>query len=231
MKLLNVAAAVLLGGAVAASAGEMMMSSGKSSKTTMAPEETGAWFVSAVGGPVWFQEISVGDTFTFDGDKYEVDLDVDFETGWGGTLAVGYKFANGFALSLSGGYYTATADTAEADIKQNGNLVGEVSADLEDLDIDLTIVPVNFNVIYGFPITDTIYSYVGAGAGATYSELDSDDIGEGDTWEFGAQGMAGFGFQVSENVGIKLGYRFLYTQVEEESLFGHALEAGVGVKF
>jgi opacity protein-like surface antigen len=228
MKLRNVIAGLVLTSAITASAGPM--TSGKMISPA-APESREGFFISAVGGPVWFQEISLSDTFVFRGDRYKVDLDVDFETGYGGTLALGYKLNSGWAFGLSVGYYTASADQADFDIKRRGRQLAEIRADLDDIDLDLTLVPVNFNITYGFPLTNSIYSYIGAGAGVTYSELDSDSIGEGDSWEFGAQGVAGFGFKITDNFGLKLGYRLLYTQVEDESLFGHALEAGFGLKF
>ncbi len=228
MKVRNVIAGLILSGAVTASAGSM--TSGKMISPA-APESREGFFISAVGGPVWFQEISLSDSFVFRGDRYRVDLDVDFEKGYGGTLGLGCKLNGGWAFGLSVGYYTASADQADFDIKRRGREIAEIRADLDDLDIDLTIVPINLNVMYGFPLTNSIYSYIGAGAGVTYSELESDSIGEGDAWEFGAQGVGGFGFKITDNFNLKLGYRFLYTQLEDESLFGHALEAGLSLKF
>ncbi len=228
MKLRNVLAGFLLSGAVTASAGPLSSGKGIAPAT---PESKDCLFISAVGGPVWFQEISFGDSFVFQGDRYRVDLDLNFEKGYGGSLGLGCQLNSGLAFGLSVGYYTATADEADIDIKRGGREVVEIRADLKDLDIDLTLVPVNFNVMYGFSLTDSIYSYIGAGVGVTYSELESDSVGGGDAWELGAQGLGGFAFKITENLNFKLGYRLLYTQVEEESLFGHALEAGFGLKF
>ncbi len=222
MKTLVLSFAALASAVSLATAGPMMAGSGMAPMDPV-PNVDEGFYATVVGGPVWFQEISIGDRIN----GVRIDADLSFDVGAGLTGSLGYRWSNGFSLEFSGGYFNADTDEIEVDIKSGG----DVFEARFDVDADVTVVPLSLNIIYRYPVASPFSFYIGAGAGATYAEIDSTGIESEDSWEFGAQGLAGFTFLVTEQLGINVGYRLLYTDASDEELIGHVAEAGFTLLF
>jgi opacity protein-like surface antigen len=186
----------------------------------------GGWFAGIRGSALWLEDIG----YITDTGLGSVGLDANFEVGWGVTVPFGYQFSNGFGLGGSLGYYSAGID--EISVLYRGRQVGEVG-----LDADASTLPILFNASYQFRFSDTLSLTLGAGAGLAWSQLDIDDIGgrdydlSVDGWDFSFQGFGSFNYSVSQSADLTVGYRYIQTETDEDSLQGHNLEAGVVIKF
>lgn len=186
----------------------------------------GGWFAGIRGSALWLEDIG----YITDTRLGSIGLDATFDVGWGLTVPFGYQFTNGFALGGSLGYYSAGID--EISVLYRGRRVGEVG-----LDADASTLPMLFNASYQFRLSDALSFTLGAGAGLAWSQLDVDDIGgqdydlSVDGWDFSFQGFGGFNYSVRPNADLSLGYRYIQSETDEDSLQGHNLEAGVVIKF
>jgi|GEM_PF-2302080 len=187
---------------------------------------SGGWFAGVRGSALWLEDIGYLTTTRIG----TVGLEADFEVGWGVTVPFGYQFSNGFGLGGSVGYYSAGVD--EVSVLFRGRHVGEVG-----LDADVATLPVLLNASYQFRLSDTFSLTLGAGAGVAWSELEIDDVGgrdydlSTDGWDFSFQGFGSFNYSVSQTTDLTVGYRYIQTETDEDSLQGHNLEAGVVIKF
>lgn len=182
-----------------------------------APSTAGP-YLTVAGGALFLQDASWG------------PLDVEFDTGWSVNAALGYAFGNGFAVELESGYGTADVDN----IRLYGRSFG--------IDAEYSQVPIFANAVYMADLTDALGFYIGAGAGAVWSETEA--LGySADDWNFGFQAKAGFSYRVSEAVSLNLGYRFIFvvdgvgagndfdgSGVTDDAL-SHTIEAGVTIRF
>lgn len=187
---------------------------------------TGGWFFGLRGSALWLEDIG----YITDTKIGSVGLDATFDVGWGATLPFGYQFANGFALGGSVGYYSAGID--ELTVLYRGRSVGEVG-----LDADASTLPLLFNASYEIHLSESFSLTLGAGAGLAWSELSIDDV-QGrdydlsvDNWDFSFQGFGTFNFLMNQSTQFNLGYRYVQTETDEDSLQGHNLEAGITIKF
>jgi opacity protein-like surface antigen len=187
---------------------------------------SGGWFAGIRGSALWLEDIGYL-TSTQIG---SVGLEADFEVGWGVTVPFGYQFSNGFGLGGSLGYYTAGVD--EVSVLFRGRHVGEVG-----VDADVSTLPILLNASYQFRLSDALSLTLGAGAGVAWSELEIDDVGgrdydlSTDGWDFSFQGFGSVNYSVSPTADLTVGYRYIQTETDEDSLQGHNLEAGVVIKF
>lgn len=131
----------------------------------------------------------------------------DFEPGYVGTAAVGYNwfFPESIAdlrIELEGSY--------------RANDIDDISAISADGDIEAYSGMING--YFDFRNTWIIVPYVGAGFGATHIKLDHDGAGgafptiDDDDTVFAYQFMAGFNYDLGDNLAIGLEYRFLETE-------------------
>ena len=159
-----------------------------------------------------------------------VGIDASFDVGWGVTIPFGYRFDNGFSLGASVGYYTAGLDTVSVSL--SGDKLGELN-----LDADGTAVPILLNTSYSFQLSDALSFSLGAGAGVAWSEFALDQIGGVDVdasvdgWDFSFQGFSSLNYSVNQTTELSLGYRYIQTETDADSIQGHNVEAGVIVRF
>jgi len=190
------------------------------------PSVDSAWFVGVKGSALWLEDIgySVGTVFG------DLEIDSNFKTGWGVTVPFGYRFSNGLSLGASVGYYTADLDNVT--VKLDGDTLGDI-----DLDADPSLVPMLLNVAYSFRLTDALSLNLGAGAGVAWHEFDLDEIAgidydaSSDGWDFSFQAFGGFNYSISANTDLTLGYRYVQTDTDVDTLHGHNVEAGFVVRF
>jgi opacity protein-like surface antigen len=186
-----------------------------------APQKQGL-YGTASGGAVWFQNDAV-----------------DFDTGWGVTGAVGYRWASGLQLELQSGYMNADMDTEDFSLNRR-------YVDL-DFNGEVEQVPIVVNAIYRLFNNKPFSLYFGVGAGVIYTRADIDaslrvpslglrvDAGStSEDWNFALQGIAGGSFAVTENIDINVGYRYIHTFNDDlagDDLGAHMAEAGVTIRF
>ena len=105
------------------------------------------------------------------------------------------------------------------------------------LDADGTAVPILLNASYSWQLSDTLSFSLGAGAGVAWSEFDLDEIAgvdldaSVDGWDFSFQGFSSLNYSVNQTTELSLGYRYIQTETDADSIQGHNLEAGVIVRF
>jgi len=184
------------------------------------------WFLGLKGSALWLEDMG----YLTNTSAGSIGLEADFEVGWGATIPFGYQFANGFGLGGSLGYYSAGLD--EVSVLFRGRRVTDVS-----LDSDLRSVPMFFNASYDLSLTESLSLTLGAGAGLAWTELDIDGVGgrdydlSTDGWNFGFQGFSSLNYSINPTTALSVGYRYIQTELDEDSVQGHNLEAGVVVRF
>lgn len=193
--------------------------------TTYSQPDEG-WFVGVKGSALWVEDLG----YSKDTRLGNVQIEADFDVGWGATVPFGYRFGNGFSVGASVGYYTADLNSARVHI--DGDNIGKVS-----LDADPAVVPILANAAYSFSLTDALTLTVGAGIGVAWSEFDLDFV-QGtrydvsfDGWNLSFQGFSGFNYSVNESTDLTLGYRYIHSETDEDAIQGHNLEAGVIIRF
>lgn len=190
-----------------------------------APAQAG-WFLGAKGSALWVDDIG----YTVDTSFGDVGLNASYDVGWGVTLPFGYRFDNGFSLGASVGYYSADVDNLT--VKWKGDTLGDL-----DIDADPSMVPILANAAYSFSLTEALSMTLGAGIGVAWSEFDVDRIAgidhdfSVDGWNLSFQAFGGFNFEVAPNTDLSLGYRYVQTETDEDSIQGHNVEAGVVIRF
>ncbi|GEO80288.1 OmpA family protein [Pararhodospirillum oryzae] len=123
-----------------------------------------------------------------------VDADVETDLGYAAGGTAGYAFGGGPRVELEATWRRNNIDN-----------IGPLSNDG-----DLSSVALMVNALYDIPTGTKFYPYVGAGIGWVIGMMDS-DIADGTSGAFGYQGIAGVGYNITDNVGMTLDYRFLGT--------------------
>lgn len=186
----------------------------------------GGWSLGLKGSALWLEDMGYLTTTSIG----TVGLEADFDVGWGAIIPFSYQFANGISLGGSIGYYTAGVD--EMSVLFRGRYMGDVN-----LDADAKTVPLFFNASYDFKLSDTLSLTLGAGAGLAWNEFSVDEIAgvdydlSTDGWNFGFQGFGSVNYSMNQTTDLTLGYRYIQTELDEDSIQGHNLEAGVVVHF
>ncbi len=164
------------------------------------------------------------------GASFVQDTDGVFE-GVPGTL----KLNRGVRFGLAAGYTLASQPTYEAAVQfETGFLFNEAKkvdigfGDLS-LDGDFYQVPVLADILYTFRCGPRFVPYIGVGGGGVYHKLDIDSV-EGipvgmseDSFDPAVQAMAGLRYKLTERSEIGVGYKFLATFADEDTVQAHAV--------
>jgi len=234
---MTLGAAILAASLATASAGPD--SSGATAASSEGP------FIGFDAGAFWLQGLSAG--------SGPLNVDVKFKTNWGFDVPIGYNFGNGFSLSISAGYWDSHFSSVTGNsggLSQNAEVNGGIA-----------FIPVMFNGAYKFNLSDRFHWYLGAGAGAVHEDASFgayDPIGipssisygqlggqiatfggmTASTWDFGFQLFTGFSFDITSNVSLGVGYRFLHVNSNisvngssSSDFNGSSVEVGLGWKF
>lgn len=129
----------------------------------------------------------------------------DFRTGYNANAAVGYSAAQNIRAELEGGWSTA-------------NISGG----------DVDTVTIMANGYYDFSNLGQwsrwLTPYLGVGLGTAHQQLD----GQGTSWEFAYQGMAGASYTFNPHMAITAEYRYLgTTNIGDVKYNSHNLLAGL----
>jgi len=174
-----------------------------------------SFFTGVEGGFFWLQDetLSIG----------SLKPDVNFHTGWGVTVPLGYDLGNGFSASLSAGYYHTDIYSLALGRDISHSVGG-----------DATLVPLMANGSYKIPIAGALSAYIGGGVGAVYSENTLETPRHSfsdDSWDFGLQAFTGLSYDICAFSSVRLGYRYTHVFRSEGDQNGHGLELGVMLRF
>jgi outer membrane protein OmpA-like peptidoglycan-associated protein/outer membrane protein W len=128
---------------------------------------------------------------------------VEYDNGFGGALTLGYGYTNNLRSEIELSYGQNDVDTVSGATNPSGD-VSKTSGML--------------NLLYDFPGMGRFTPYIGGGFGATNVALESGATFAGtrvttddDEWTWAAQGIAGVGYQLTENLGMFADYRYFMT--------------------
>jgi opacity protein-like surface antigen len=147
----------------------------------------------------WFAGGSVGYLTNLEEPMYNIHL---------GATNSCWKFS-GWDVSMFGEVgYTSTDESFYDPYRPFSN-------NFYDIDVDVDIIPVTFNVKLERAISGNLSSYIGAGIGAAYISLDAnsqDPFGDDSdsTWVFTGQVFAGLIYKVNPSFEIYGGARWIY---------------------
>jgi OOP family OmpA-OmpF porin len=137
--------------------------------------------------------------------------EIDFDRGWLGSLAAGYKFDFGGRLELEGGYRSMDADNTGASF-------GGAARVAEDAAGDLKVFTAMLNAVYELNTGSGLMPYAGAGIGRAWIRLNdvTDPVdannnrrydGSDSTWAY--QLIAGLAYGFTPNLAVTADYRYL----------------------
>lgn len=173
---------------------------------------SGGWYAGVSSGYLWLNDATACGC-----------QNINYKDGWGMNGAVGYRLSHNFSLGLASGYLSGRYDVVDG---HGGGTTGRA---------DLHMVPITLNATMNCNLTESLLFYVGAGLGTAWSELNGVDAGSNNgDWHFAWQARAGFGYKLSSDVTLSLGYRYLQVldaMADYGDAKGHMAEAGVKVNF
>jgi len=166
-----------------------------------------------------------------DMNNLSLTADVDYDTGYGVGLLMGYDFGE-WRLDVEGSYRTSSVDTLNVNSAPSTTSGG-----------DLEVSALMINGYYDFEMPGDVSPYLGAGIGVARVSLDGYTssgtliVDDSDT-VFAGQLSAGVLYALNEQVSLDLGYRYMMTGDAELNAPSGKLETDadnhlilVGVKF
>jgi OOP family OmpA-OmpF porin len=155
-----------------------------------------------LGGGLW---ASIPQDSDLDGGGTVNGSTVEFDTGWGGAGAIGYGYSNNLRSEVELGYTSNDVD-------------GVSGAGASAGSGDANVLSGMLNLLYDFPGLGKWTPYVGGGFGAAYVSAEGGATYSGtritfddNDWTWAGQGIAGVGYQLTENLGMFADYRYFFT--------------------
>ena len=200
-----------------------------------APEPAGksGFYVGVLGAPaVWMDD----ESFSFPGGGKATQK---FDETWGGSVPVGYRWANGVQVEFMAGYYdvdfTKQVESTPPGFYGPGS---PAYTDTYNVDAEGYWVPLTLNTSYRFFRNNPLSLYVGIGAGAIYGSAEVSRIGpveldvKSSKWDFMGQAYAGVSYAVTSHIDLNLGYRYVrqFDSGAEDSQL-HIIETGLIFRF
>ena len=170
-------------------------------------ESTQGFYVSATGGLGLASDPDLG--LSIPAVPIDASGETDTDLGFGASAAFGYEI-NHFRFELEYSYRQNDGEIA-------GFPVGPLNPD--GVTHDLSFHNLMLNVLYDFYLTDTVYWYNGGGIGVAFVKGDVEGTttngttvsGDDRSAAFAWQLMTGFGYDITQNVALTLGYRIYST--------------------
>jgi len=147
--------------------------------------------------------VGIGPAFVEDSDIEGTgaasEPNVDFDIGWAGNIAAGYRFESGFRAEAEGGYHAADVD--------------EVSGASGSGDADVWSVMGNLYYDFTLDADSTVRPYIGGGLGVAFVNFDGVSPVAGSVIDemdpaFAFQAMAGTAVRVTDTVDVFGEYRY-----------------------
>jgi OmpA-OmpF porin, OOP family len=151
----------------------------------------------------WYGRLDVGRSIEGDLDgavddgETTADFSPDLEDAWMGSTGLGYAYQNGFRL--------------EGEVSVRHNQWGPTpfnSFTEGDIDGEATAVALMGNLIYDFNRDSRFQPYLGVGVGVARVSVNVDGYEESSDRSLAYQGMAGFGYALTDQLTLDLGYRY-----------------------
>ena len=176
-----------------------------------APAHAEGLYVGAFGGVNFLSE---ADGTADAGGGYNINLEVESDTGWAAGAAVGYGFDFGLRAEGEVAYRMDGLDQANA---------GPIAF---DLDGDTTALSIMGNLWFDIPLSGPVRPFVGGGVGMAQVSLNDVEvraIGPGtfvddSDWVFAYQLGGGIAYQVAPGVEVTAEYRYFATDNPEYEL-------------
>lgn len=155
---------------------------------------------------------------------------VNFDTGYGITGALGYD------VSISDlDQFRVRGEVEFGYASVSANIQSGVVSGTDKIDS----IPLMFNGIFDFYVTEQFYLYGGGGLGALFSNenvtANAPGVvvwGTGSSVQFCTQLRAGLGYKITEMIALEAGYRFLVAApFDSYPLFRNMIEAGIVFRF
>lgn len=188
--------------------------------TAVAQLDTSSWYISTTGNLNWQNKTTIGNSVPmFSG--YTL---TDYNTGFGGAVALGTQLDENWRVELEGSY-------RRNNIKYNNKIFGDKMLGYR------ANTSVMANAFYDHPLSEKVKLYVGGGIGYShaYYQLLGGSITDN---VFAFQVMPGLSFAVCDNVEFTVGHRFFATTKTkiEDTLgskmpYSNSVEAGFRFKF
>lgn len=165
--------------------------------------DTGLYF-NADAGVNWAQDADISSG------GFTTDLETD----------IGFRFSAGVGYNLNKNW------GVEFDTGWIWNSIDKIGGSSLSGDSSFSHIPFMVNVVYRYPIGSKFETYIGGGAGGTYSILNIDEPGfsddDGDI-VFAWQVMAGVRYSLSETMAVGVGYKYLGTTEGDYEIGGGSL--------
>lgn len=120
---------------------------------------------------------------------------------WNGHI--GYNLSDASSLFIEAGWI---GDDEDVSVE---TLVGSVLV-IEDVNIDIDIVPVTLNYKYEWALGDQLSWYLGAGLGAANIDVEIEGFGSDDEWSFMAQAFTGLVYEFTPAFEAYVGIRYMW---------------------
>lgn len=184
------------------------------------------------GGRGFYFELAPGGVAPLD-TELDPGVDLEVETGFNATGAVGYRFDNGFRAEFEMSFRRNEFDKAAS----AGTAFGRTVAANQPLNGDQSFVVWMLNGYYDIATGTRWTPYLGAGLGGARVSLESGTLGVDDREAgFAYQGLAGVIYRISPHVWSELGYAYFATDTlafagTDAKFQAHVLKLGLQIGF
>jgi opacity protein-like surface antigen len=174
------------------------------------PAEAEGIYIGAFGGVNFAQDSD----FTYDpGGGYDVEFDVEHDTGWLAGAAVGYGFDFGLRAEAEAAYRMNDIDRLD---------VAVVGYDLEG---DVSTLSLMGNLWFEAPLTASVRPFVGGGVGMAQvslndAEVQGTSVVDDSDWVLAYQVGGGLAYRVTPGIDLTAEYRYFATDDAEVELDG-----------
>lgn len=188
------------------------------------PAMAEGWYADFAGAYDFFQEATVDDSRLLGGRG-----ELAAHDGFGVTAALGYAWENRLRTEAELGYRRNGLD------KVSGGAFGTTFTG--DVDGHVSALSGMVNLLYDYRTEGNLTPYIGGGIGAADVTVVSDRLAvDASDLVFAYQFMGGVRYALTDNLGLRLGYRYLATTTPEirgsKADYGtHNIELGLTVGF
>lgn len=188
------------------------------------PAAAEGWYADFAGAYDFFQEESINDSRILGGRG-----ELAAHDGFAVTTALGYAWENGFRTEAELGYHRNGLE------KVSGGAFG--TRFTGDIDGHVDAISGMMNVLYDYNTSGSLTPYIGGGMGVADVSVVSNSLAVDDSdLVFAYQFMGGVRYALTDNLGMRLGYRYFATSTPEiqgsKGDYGtHNVELGFTVGF
>ncbi len=188
--------------------------------------------MSSLQAPRWYAAINLQAVnaedwgYTESVPPYSIDADIEFETSFGMSGAVGYQVMPYLRVEGELGFMQQEVDNVSVNVYQNGTLIDSAAATGNDQGFEAVNFMANAYVDVPLEFAPSLLPYVGAGIGWSKQTNGAEES------SLAYQGMAGVGYRIADKAVVNIGYRYFeadgfdYDTVEYDAS-SHIVEIGL----